>query len=558
MAINKYNKLLQKYFGYETLKELQYEIIESVLEGNDILALLPTSYGKSICYQIPFLYTNKNVIVISPLISLMQDQMRELKEKNIDVVCLNSTNKNRSEELYQIYNGRICIIYTTPEYLILNPKLIDKLIEYDSLALIAIDECHCISSWGNSFREDYRNLSCLKLFAPEIPIMALTATATNKVIKDIIKNLNLDEPKIIKHSVDRKNLYIEMSQRNDNTVNDKIIPLLNSMKEGKALIYCKTTNETDELSDKINKYGLKCESYHAKKELKERTRIQKMYTNGEINIIVSTIAFGMGINIPDIRLMIHYNCSNDVESYLQEIGRAGRDNKESKCFMFYSNKDFSLSYKFLEDIQDKIVRKHKEEDINYLKKIVTSDSCRRKHILKYFDEELEECNNCDNCILNKNKKNFTQEALLIFEMMTSLSYGLGTSTFIKILLGSKEKQLEKNLKYLDKVHGKGKYIDSDNWKKIFGLLINKEYLQEEYIKNQFFVTSLVKPSIKGLQWYNNYKSGEKEELVFNVSENFDCDNNKNKKINKKTKENHIDTTANEFMTAFKNKLKKEK
>ena len=370
MSRKEYDKILKKYYGYDGLKDLQYEIIDNIINGTDTIALLPTSYGKSICFQLPHIITKKNVIVVSPLISLMEDQMQDLKSRKIGVICLNSHNKNKTQDLDDVYEGESKIIYTTPEYLIANKKFIDKLVLLDNLALIAIDECHCISSWGHDFRNAYQKLSFLKEHAPDIPILALSATATDRVVEGIKANLNLVNPEIVKHSMDRKNLYIEICEKTDNVLDEKIVPLIEKNEDGRILIYCKTTADTDKVAEALKKYGYKCESYHAKKKDSERTEIQKQFTNGDINIIVSTIAFGMGINIPDIRILIHYNCSNDIESYVQEIGRAGRDNKTSRCYMFYSERDFMLNYLFLDGIKDFVAKKQKEVDVDFLKKYV--------------------------------------------------------------------------------------------------------------------------------------------------------------------------------------------
>jgi RecQ family ATP-dependent DNA helicase len=503
-----YNDILYKHFGYSTLKDLQYEIIKYIIDSEDVISLLPTSYGKSICYQMPYLITKKNVIVVSPLISLMEDQMRELNEKNIPSRCLNSSNKQKMKDITELYNGETKIIYTTPEYLSCNPNLITNLAFIDKLALIAIDECHCISSWGHSFRVEYQNLAYIKDIAPEIPILALTATATNKVIKDVIKNLNLVDPKIVKHSVDRPNLYIEIQQRDKDTLEKKIVPLLHEQinkGDGKILIYCKTTKDTDKVAEKLQNLNFKCEAYHAKKDIKIRTKIQSMFTNNELNIITSTIAFGMGINIPNIRLMIHYNCSNDVESYMQEIGRAGRDGKQSKCYMFFSNQDFLLSYTFLDEIKDAKIKQYKCEDINYLKKYVSTSQCRRNFILKYFDENIDNCQNCDNCLNKKYIRDFTKEMYLLLSLMTTFTSNFGMNTYIKLLLGSKEKNLEKYSTIAKNYFGKGNEYSNEWWKHLFGLLFNNGYLIEEQIKHDKFICAIIKPTSKSMTWFNLYK-----------------------------------------------------
>jgi RecQ family ATP-dependent DNA helicase len=552
-----YDKILKQYFGYDFLKDLQYEIIKNIINNNDVVALLPTSYGKSICYQLPYLITKKNVIVVSPLISLMEDQMRELNEKNIDAICLNSSNKNKAKDISEIYKGNPKIIYTTPEYLTNNTDFLEKIVFTDKLALIAIDECHCVSHWGHSFRSDYNNLGILKEIAEDIPILALTATATDKVIKDVAKNLCLDDPKIIKHSVDRPNLYIEIQRRYESTLKDTIVPLLKDNKDGKILIYCKTTKDTDNVAEKLKKYGFECEAYHAKMENEDRTNIQTKYTSGDLNIIVSTIAFGMGINIPNIRLMIHYNCSNDVESYLQEIGRAGRDGKPSKCYMFYSDKDFLLSDLFLKDITDKKIKMHKEADINYLKKYVTTNGCRRHCILKYFDEDIDDCLNCDNCLSKRYTRDFTKEVYLLLSLINSLTNNFGVNTYIKLLLGSKEKTIEKYIPFIKNLYGKGNNYNEEWWKKLFGLLINNGLLTEERIKSDKFAAIVIKQTSKGSNWFHQYKHNESEKrpkfeislpLSFQkIDINFDndnCDNNdvktiKIKEINNKEMEEII-------------------
>jgi Mimiviridae putative ATP-dependent RNA helicase len=539
-----YDKILKKHFGYDKLKDLQYEIIKNIIDGNDVLSLLPTSYGKSICYQMPFLITGKNVIVVSPLISLMEDQTRELNNKNIQSVCLNSANKQKNKDINDIYKGDAKIIYTTPEYLTNNPDLIENLEFVDKLALVAIDECHCISSWGHSFRSDYKNLDCIKQLAPNVPVLALTATATNKVIDDVVKHLDMDEPKIIKHSIDRPNLYLEIHQRNSNTLTDNVVPLLNENKDGKVIIYCKTISECDKVAEQLKQLKFNCESYNADKKQKDRTAIQKRYTEEDLDIIVATIAFGMGINIPNIRLMIHYNCSSDVESYMQEIGRAGRDGKDSKCYMFHSGQDFLLNDTFLRSIKNNSIRMHKRADINYLKKYVHTHECRRKCILKYFDEEVNNCQNCDNCLHQRYTRDISKEAYLLFALMSSLNNNLGLMTYIKLLLGVKDSTSSKYIDMVKNHYGKGKHYSKIWWEKMIRVLINDGYLKEERISKDKFIMVL-KMTPKCATWHNLYKHNEKEKkpiLEVSLPESF-----KKSDVEEKTDDQK---TIDEFKKAF--------
>jgi ATP-dependent DNA helicase RecQ len=550
-----YDKILKEYYGYDGLKDLQFEIIDNIIKKQDVIALLPTSYGKSICYQMPYLITNKNVLVVSPLISLMQDQMNDLIERNIDVICLNSNNKRKNSDIKSIYDGNAKIIYVTPEFLVSNQDFLENLSNNDALALIAIDECHCISSWGHSFRSDYQKLSFLKRLVPDVPLLGLTASATEKVLLDIKKILEMDDPKIIKHSVDRKNLYIEINQKDENTFDDKIVPLLKKFENEKVIVYCKTVNDTEKIAEKIKKLKYKCEAYHAKKSDSDRSEIQSQFTSGEINIISSTIAFGMGINISNIRLLIHYNCANDIEAYIQEIGRAGRDGNKSYCYMFYSSQDFILNYGFLKDIKNDVIRKQKEKDIDYLKKFISTNECRRVVLLKYFDEDVvENCNNCDNCINSRYQRNFGKEAYLLFGLMNAISGTLGISTYIKLLLGSKDKIVSKWIDQCNIFHGKGKEYSDKWWKKFISLLTTEQYISETKIKTGSYMgcAIVIKLTQKALRWLATTKSSNEKTLMIDTPINFKCDDKNNEQI-KLDKQNEA---LDELQKAFPDKIKK--
>ena len=237
------NRLLNETFKYDSLKPEQFEVIKNILLKKDVCGILPTGFGKSVCYQLPYLYNKKNVIIISPLIALMEDQVRQLNDLNIPVCCLNSNNNNKQEDLKEIFKGNPKIIYTTPEYLLLNNTLIERMCESDILSLVAIDESHCVSNWGHNFRPDYIKLNFIREIAPNIPLLALTATATKKIQNDICKNLKLDSPVIIKGDFDRPNLFLNVFQRDNNTFEDKIIPLISKYLGQKVLIYCKWKEE---------------------------------------------------------------------------------------------------------------------------------------------------------------------------------------------------------------------------------------------------------------------------------------------------------------------------
>jgi len=499
------DEIFSKYYGHKELKNEQYEIINAVLHGNDVCAILPTGFGKSVCYQIPFLCLGKSIVVVSPLIALMDDQVQDLIKKGIPVCSLNSNNKTKGDSLKEIYEGRHKIIYTSPEYLAKNDNFIQKLYDMDLLGLIAVDEAHCVSAWGNDFRPDYQKLACIKDLAPTIPILALTATATKRIQDDICKFLRLDDPIFVTCSFDRPNLYLSIAQKMTDTFHTTVRQLLNKYTGKKVLIYCKSKDDTDRVANDIKSLGISCGAYHAGKTPEVRSKCQKDFTDGKISCIVATIAFGMGVNIPDIRLVIHYNCPSDMESYYQEIGRAGRDNEYSECHMFYSGRDFIMSKFFIDKIRDINFKRHRMNELNVIQQYVHSPVCRRNILLKHFDStsDVTSCDMCDVCCI-KNKKNTnvlkdcTKETNLFLNLLNKFDGSYGTNTFVKILRGS---GIAKIIKFRDMAplyYGKGIYVSEDLWKHIIVQLITQSYVSETNVGDTAGFGTVLNITAKGI------------------------------------------------------------
>lgn len=398
--IEKYEKLLNQYFKKETLKPLQKEVIKTIIDENkDCLSILSTGYGKSICYQLPRFIINKTVIIISPLISLMEDQKNKLEKDKIEVCCLNSnlTYDRKTKIKNKLLKNNPMIVYTTPEYFNQNLEFIQELDKKSMIGLIAIDECHCISQWGNDFRPEYQKLSCIKDICKNIPILALTATATKDIENDIISTIFKEKPIIIKSTFDRPNLKIIVNQKKD--IQNDIYPLIENNIKKKIIIYTRTRNESEKIYKIINKLEIKCGIYHAGLDDEIRHSVQQDFIKGKINCIIATIAFGMGID-QNINLVIRYGMSTDIESYYQEIGRAGRDNSTSECYLFYNYVDYIISKSIINKSIDNKLKRVKENKLNAMKFYIYTKKCRRKHILNYFNEEynIENCKMCDNCL----------------------------------------------------------------------------------------------------------------------------------------------------------------
>lgn len=503
--LNEYNVILNKYFGYETLKIEQFKVINSIMNNNDTLAMFATGAGKSLNFQMTHLLSNKSIIVIGPLISLILDQYEEVIKRNIDTCIFNSSVKkseiNKSKK--ELLSGKAKIIFMTPEFFIKSEEFITELYEKDYLKAFAIDECHCVSGWSD-FRKSYLDLNLIKEWLPNIPILGLSATLSKHILDDVVDILNLENVNIFKGDFDRPNLYFEIKPKNENTFN-KIIDLIKDNIDDYIILYCLTRKETETLSEEINNNGFKCNAYHAGLSTEQRDIIQTKFISGEFKIICATISFGLGINIPNVKLVIHYNCPRNLDGYIQETGRAGRSKDiQAKCYLFYCNKDFTTHKYFLSKMDDGFLKRHQENQINEMEKFCHSTSCRRKIILGNFGQIKESCDNCDNCLKNKKKivkLNYYIETYLFLSILNKVNDKFGSGMIINVLLGSKT--VKGDLNQLAE-YGAGKRFGNSKWWKNFFLILKiNEFIISKQIKGSF--GSTIALSFKAKKWLNEQK-----------------------------------------------------
>lgn len=448
--------VLKNKFGHDKFKPYQYKIIDNIVNGTDVVAVMPTGYGKSLCFQLPPLLTKKIAIVISPLIALMADQKMILDKLGMSSCCYNSLLgvKKKREVERGLELGLYQVMYTTPEMLSTSRDLINKIYTKQGICMVAIDEAHCLSSYGFDFRPKYRELVLIRKLMPKVPVLAVTATATDKVVDDIVTVMKMTDCETIKTSFDRPNLKIHVSMYSQHSF-DQIVENIQGS-TGSSIIYCVTKADTEEIAEKLRDEGVEAKAYHAGLKKEDRTKIQEEFMNNTYRCIVATMAFGMGINKPDIRIVVHYGCPQNIESYYQEIGRAGRDGNESSCYLYYRPKDFIIQQKLIETINNPSYKLVRTKLLQIMSSYINNGGCRRRFILEYFGEENTQakCTACDNCTNVKKKVNKRDEHEMyqiiatISEIESIKDYSFGASTITLILKGSSSKKIQPWMKEL--------------------------------------------------------------------------------------------------------------
>ncbi|MEQ1723872.1 MAG: ATP-dependent DNA helicase RecQ [Pseudobdellovibrio sp.] len=399
---------LKKSFNMDEFRLGQQDIINAVLAGKDALAVLPTGGGKSLCYQLPAVYLNKLVIVISPLIALMKDQVAALERKGIPSGALFSGQTEDQKKLVfaKMNLGGAFVLYLSPERVA--KEGFQKWILQRPIALFAVDEAHCVSQWGHDFRAEYAELKVLKKLRPDIPVLALTASATPTVLDDIAKNLKLVKPERLVHGFYRPNLYYQVeSCAGEDVKDDWLLQSIKQFPEGRVLVYCGTRKVTEEVASTLQRQFKNVDYYHAGLTTKERTRVQEAYVNGDLRILVATNAFGMGIDQPNVRLVVHYQMPANIDALYQEMGRAGRDGADSTCLMLYSKKDKGLQSYFITNSDARgEIKDLKWRNLEALVAYSEGGECRHAEILTYYKDaqRLKKCGHCDVCLPRSPRK----------------------------------------------------------------------------------------------------------------------------------------------------------
>ena len=470
--------VLKTVFGYDSFRPFQKEIINEVLKGHDTLAIMPTGGGKSICYQVPALILEGITIVVSPLISLMQDQVNSLEASGVHSAFLNSTlswedYKNTVEE---IRNGKIKIIYISPEGLATNR--IREIFSDESIkvSLITIDEAHCISQWGHDFRPDYMEIVSFRRLFPKAAMLALTATATQQVREDIASILKLKKPAVYISSFNRENIFIEVQPKKNPL--EQVINCIKKHAGDSGIIYCFSKRQVDELTETLDKMGYSVLNYHAGLSDAIRKKNQDLFIKDEVQIIIATVAFGMGINKPNVRFVINYDLPKSVEEYYQEIGRAGRDGLPSTALLLYSPGDISKIRYFFDEAADP---RNSEKLLQGMISFAGGIECRRKALLKYFGEAYEPKTDdkccCDICSAGEIPLvDVTIPVQKLLSCIIRTQERFGASYVIDVLLGSRNKRILENGHNMLSTWGIGTELSREDWLSLIDILISKKML----------------------------------------------------------------------------------
>ncbi len=473
---------LKEHFGFDTFKGDQETIISNLMEGKDTFVLMPTGGGKSLCYQLPALLMDGTAIVISPLIALMKNQvdaMRNLSEEDGIAHFINSSLNKTSIELVKddIMSGKTKLLYVAPESLTKEENV--DFLKKIKISFYAIDEAHCISEWGHDFRPEYRRIRPIINEIGQAPVIALTATATNKVRDDIKKSLGIPDAVDFNSSFNRANLYYEVRPKTKN-VDKEIIRFIKANSGKSGIIYCLSRKKVEELAEILQANEISAMAYHAGMEAQARTKTQDAFIMEKIDVIVATIAFGMGIDKPDVRYVIHYDIPKSLEGYYQETGRAGRDGGEGQCIAFYSSKDVQKLEKFLEGkplAEQDIGRQLLQETTAYCE----SSVCRRKLLLHYFGEnyEVDNCGNCDNCLNPKKKVEAKQLLETVLEAILAVKENFKSDYIIDFLLGKETSAITDHMHDELEAFGSGSDEDEKMWNAVIRQALIAGYLRKD-------------------------------------------------------------------------------
>ena len=469
-------KALKHYFGYDSFRPGQKQIIQQALENRDLLIVMPTGGGKSLCFQLPALLKPGLTVVVSPLIALMQDQVDALRDNGIGATFLNSSlNSYQVRHREQaILNNKVKLLYVAPERLLSERFLpfIDLVKHQIGISGFAIDEAHCVSEWGHDFRPEYRQLRILHQRYPDIPIMALTATATDRVRQDIIEQLTLRQPSVYVASFNRQNLYYEVRQKQKSSYTELL--LLMRQTKGSSIVYCLSRRAVDELAFKLQKDEIKALPYHAGLTDEERSENQTRFIRDDVQVMVATIAFGMGINKPDVRLVIHYDIPRNLEGYYQEAGRAGRDGELAKCILFFSFGDMKKIEWVIEQKTDPQEQKIAFQQLRRVIDYAEGTDCRRTIQLSYFGEYFPgNCDNCDNCRQPRPVEDWTIEAMKFLSCVARSQERYGMNYIIDVLRGSRAQKILQNKHHELSTYGIGKDKTAEEWKMLCRSLLHQ-------------------------------------------------------------------------------------